>query len=93
MTFGSYPSWDHNYYETKLTIEATNDKITQDVLKEVNETMDVIDFDEFPLLESAIKIESLLSKSESQTFIQQVKNSQEIIQNCFNKIIMMNYFN
>jgi len=85
VTFGSYPSWDHNYYETKLTIEATNDKIAQEVLKEVKETMDVIDYDEFPLIETAMKIESLLSKSESQTFMEQVKKSQKVIQNCFNE--------
>jgi len=88
VTFGSYPSWDHNYYETKLTIEASNDKIAQKVLNEVNETMDVIEFDEFPLLKSSSKIESLLSKSEDQNFIQQVKNSQEIIQKCFNEYDM-----
>ena len=88
VTFGSYPSWDHNYYETKLTIEASNDKIAQKVLNEVNETMDVIEFDEFPFVKSSSKIESLLSKSEDQNFVQQVKNSQEIIQKCFNEYDM-----
>jgi len=55
ITFGSYPSWDHNYYETKLTIEASNEEIGQKVVKELTETMDVIDFDEFPLADSAKK--------------------------------------
>ena len=55
ITFGSYPSWDHNYYETKLTIEASNDETAQKVVKELTDTMDVIDFDEFPLADSAKK--------------------------------------
>ena len=88
ITFGSYPSWDHNYYETKLTIEASNEEICQKVVKELTETMDVIDFDEFPLANSAEKIESLLAKSDDPSFIQQVEKAKSVIKDCFDQYEM-----
>ena len=88
ITFGSYPSWDHNYYETKLTIEASNEEICQKVVKELTETMDVIDFDEFPLANSAEKIESLLTKSDDPSFIQQVEKAKSVIKDCFDQYEM-----
>ena len=85
VTFGSYPSWDHNYYETKLTIETNDEELSQKVVEEVKETMDAIDFDAFPLDDSDKKIESLLSKLDKKSFVSHVNNAQDIIKDCFNR--------
>merc|ERR1719219_3332598 len=37
VTFGSYPAWTHNYYNTKITIEAGTESLAQSVAQELTE--------------------------------------------------------
>lgn len=60
VTFGSYPQWTHNYYETKLTVESVDESIVSQVLQEICESMDVIAYDKDPLENANEKIANLL---------------------------------
>ena len=59
VTFGSYPTWTHNYYNTKLTIESDNQELTEQVMKEIQAEMPTIDFDKNPFENTFDKIASL----------------------------------
>lgn len=65
VTFGSYPQWTHNYYETKLTVESANKSTIEQVVQEIHECMDVIEYDKDPIQDASEKIANLLmAKSE-----------------------------
>lgn len=85
VIFGSYPSWNHNYYETKLTLESSNQSVLDQVKQEIIETMDVVDYDKYPLTNSLEKLEAFLSNSHDAEFVNAVKKSQQVIKDCFEK--------
>ena len=85
-TFGSYPEWTHNYYETKLTIEADNEALADQIVKEIEESMEVISYDKCPEVNANDKVTKLLIKlEEDKHFVEKVHESQKVIEECFNK--------
>ena len=62
-TFGSYPEWTHSYYETKLTVESESESIADTIVREIEESMDVIPYDKCPEVNSTNKIATLLEKN------------------------------
>ena len=64
VTFGSYPQWTHNYYKTKLTIESPQKSIVDQVVKEIQETMETMDYDTQPTIHATQKISKLLELSQ-----------------------------
>ena len=82
VTFGSYPKWTHNYYSTKVTIEAEELSLVGKVAQELQDSVPTIDFDPQPFDNTMDKIESLLKKSDEK-FITNVKSSIETLEKCF----------
>jgi FAD synthetase len=68
VTFGSYPELTNNYYETKLTIEASDEQLVNLVVKEVQTCMDTISFDKSPTFSAMDKIEVILASCEVTEF-------------------------
>ena len=87
VTFGSYPEWTNNYYETKLTIETSDAKLCQQIIKEIGETMTTVPVvDKQPTKDAMSKIDGLLAKSKADPdFFKAVEFSKGIIQECFEK--------
>ena len=85
VTFGSYPSWDHNYYQTKLTLEASDENLISNVSKEIQDCMPVLGLDNCPQLKCHDKIKTFLSNNSDSGFVQAVQTSQRVIEECFNK--------
>ena len=63
VTFGSYPQWTHNYYKTKLTIESPQESVADQAVKEIQETMETLDYDTQPTIEAMKKISKMLELS------------------------------
>ena len=69
VTFGSYPKWTHNYYSTKVTIEAESPELVEQVAKELKMSVpNCIDYDPEPFDNSFEKIEKLLAKAGDSRF-------------------------
>ena len=81
--FGSYPQWTHNYYQTKITVESPQKSTVAKVVKEINETMETITFDNQPTESAMEKIVKLLEGCEDSSFVEQVKAAQKVIEECF----------
>ena len=56
--------WTHNYYKTKLTIESPQKSIVDQVVKEIQETMETMDYDTQPTIHAVQKISKLLELSQ-----------------------------
>ena len=57
VTFGSYPTWSHNYYQTKITVEAESAQLVDSVVSELKSQMPTIaTFDKFPFADKMDKI-------------------------------------
>ena len=64
VTFGSYPTWFHNYYQTKITVEAESAQLVDSVVSELKSQMPFIEtFDKFPFENKMDKINALLAES------------------------------
>ena len=64
VTFGSYPTWFHNYYQTKITVEAESAQLVDSVVSELKSQMPFIEtFDKFPFENKMDKINALLDES------------------------------
>ena len=64
VTFGSYPTWFHNYYQTKITVEAESAQLVDSVVSELKSQMPSIEsFDKFPFEDKMNKINTLLAES------------------------------
>ena len=65
VVFGSYPTWSHNYYQTKITVEAENAQLVDSVVSELKNQMPTItSFDKFPFNDKMDKINLLLNESQ-----------------------------
>ena len=65
VIFGSYPTWSHNYYQTKITVEAENAQLVDSVVSELKNQMPTItSFDKFPFTDKMDKINLLLNESQ-----------------------------
>ena len=58
VTFGSYPELTHNYYKTKLTVEAETKAQVDQVVAEIHRKMPTIDYDKTAQEKSMDKIEA-----------------------------------
>ena len=84
VTFGSYPSWDNNYYETKLTIEADEEKIVDEVVAKIRSSMDVVELDLFPMADCEAKLQKFITdQSKDPAFHEQLKGAQNVIRECY----------
>lgn len=91
VTFGSYPKWTHNYYSTKVTIEAESTELVEQVAKELRmEVPTCIDFDPEPFDNSMEKIEKLLGKARpdgfgpiNERFVANVSSAFKTLRRCF----------
>ena len=68
VTFGSYPSWSHNYYQTKITIEAESQELVDTVVEELKSQMPTTQFDKDPFNGGMEKILTLISKPNVRLF-------------------------
>lgn len=83
--FGSYPSWNHNYYGTKLTIEALKQDLVDEIVEEIHSKMDVIEFDPQPLTNPLPKMDIFKAKLQDQDFKQRLEQAQKVIEDCYEK--------
>ena len=84
VTFGSYPKWTHNYYKTRITVEAPSVGKVQSVCSEIRSTMPSIDFDPNPEEDAMEKRDSLLSSDKIDDGLKAlIKESLASIEKCF----------
>ena len=84
VTFGSYPKWTHNYYKTRLTIEADSETKVDDVCSEIRNTMPTINFDPNPQQDAMEKLEQLISDISTDDELKVViKEALDTIQKCY----------
>ena len=84
VTFGSYPKWTHNYYKTRITVEAQSLEKVQNVCQEIRNTMPAINFDPTPEEDAMEKIELLLNSDKIDEGLKAlVKESLDAIEKCY----------
>ena len=84
VTFGSYPKWTHNYYKTRLTIEADSEEITEQVWLEIKGTMTTVEFDPNPEEDAMEKLDQLLNGTSIDTELKAlIKEALGAIEKCY----------
>ena len=70
VVFGSYPAWVNNYYKVRLTVEAANEEVLEQVDRDVIAGLPVLeDFDKTPAVNAMIKIEQFLNSCPGEDLI------------------------
>ena len=83
VTFGSYPKWTHNYYSTKVTIEAESLDLVNQVAQEFKNTVPTIDYDPDPFVNPMEKIQDFLSQNKDEKFIANYQSALQTLEKCF----------
>lgn len=83
VVFGSYPTWTHNYYNTKITVESEEPKLVEQVVEELKNQLPTIDFDKHPLENTMEKIEAFAQKSSNESFKRSLESSLKTLEKCF----------
>ena len=85
VSFGSYPQWFHNYFKTRITIEAANSELADQVKDCVVQVMPtVMDYDPNPREDMLKKIENFYGSITDATFKEITLLKRIKTTNCFN---------
>jgi len=84
VTFGSYPSWTHQYFRTKITLEAASDDLIEAATKDMS-NMDPMRFDPNPVENSFLKIQDYLKVCDDENLVKVVDKSLQVVEDCFSK--------
>jgi hypothetical protein len=80
VIFGSYPKWTHNYYNTKITIEADTEDLADQVLQDIKQQLPTIEYDMEPTVDIMDKIEAFLASNQVYLFkIQIISTTKNLI--------------
>jgi len=85
VTFGSYPSWSNQYFKTKITLEAATEELLEEAKIDMKATMDPINFDPSPTINSYDKIQEFLKHCSDDNFVEVIENSLKTVEECFAK--------
>jgi len=83
VTFGSYPSWSNQYFRTKITLEAATIDLLEAAKSDMKSTMDPVNFDPSPTINSYDKIHEFLKHCSDENLVGVIENSLKTIEECF----------
>jgi FAD synthetase len=83
VIFGSYPKYTHNYYKTRLTVEAKSELQANKVCSEIMTMMASIDFDPNPQVDALKKINRLINNNRDRELQSLIKEALGTIEKSF----------
>lgn len=81
VVFGSYPTWTHNFYKCKITIESVDENLVDSIATEMKMNIPTIDFDKAPfenILQKVNKFSNQDTKMKTN-----IEASMDTIRKCF----------
>jgi len=85
VTFGSYPTWTHQYYRTKITLEAPDKNLVDAARSDINQKMNPINYDPSPAENAFDKIKSFASDTDDESLRDVINKSLEIVEESFTR--------